>query len=59
MRRAAAEIDPNAAICSSSSILPGPMRPSGSRLILRLSDGIVCPSLIRSTFFFQLQLLAD
>ena len=35
MPRAAAEIEPKAAICSSSSILPGPMRPSGSRLILQ------------------------
>src|SRR5687767_14076148 len=40
MARAAAEMDPNDAICSRRSILPGPMRPSGSRLMRRLSDGI-------------------
>ncbi len=37
--RAAAEIEPNAAMFSSSSILPGPMRPAGSRFIFRVSDG--------------------
>ena len=40
MVRAAAEIEPQASISSSRSILPGPMRPAGSRLILRLSDGM-------------------
>src|SRR5688572_4471104 len=48
--RAAAEIEPKAAICSRSSILPGPSRPSGSRFILRLSEGICvvpCPSWLR------------
>src|SRR6188768_4548404 len=40
MLRAAAEIEPKAAICSRSSILPGPILPSGSRFTLRLSDGI-------------------
>src|SRR5690606_35385858 len=39
--RAAAEIEPLAAICSRSSILPGPIRPSGSRLMRRLSEGMV------------------
>src|SRR5687768_15612738 len=39
--RAAAEIEPEADISSSSAILPGPIRPSGSRFIRRLSEGIL------------------
>src|SRR5262245_50936045 len=59
--RAAAEIEPKAAICSRSSIFPGPMRPSGSRFILRLSEGICvvpCMSRLRSLTILPDLLLA-
>jgi len=39
MARPAAEIDPQLSIFSSNRILPGPIRPLGSRSIRTLSDG--------------------
>lgn len=39
MARPAAEIEPQACMLSSSSILPGPMRLSGSRSIRKFSKG--------------------
>src|SRR6185437_15030678 len=40
MARAPAEMEPKAAIFSSSSILPGPILPSGSRFIRSVRDGM-------------------